>query len=127
MLGNMLNDLAEAIRRWTEKKARVSGWACLDLRKAYQQMAVHPDHYHLTVLFFHGKDGSSKFYVANSQLFGATAALCSFNRVSCSLWFLFNRMLKIPCGVFYDEYPLFSPSECWRWCFETRTHWPASS
>jgi hypothetical protein len=85
---------------------------CLDLRKAYQQMAVHPDHRHLAVLFFfHSKDGSPKFYVANSLMFGATAAVYSFNRVSCSLWFLFNRMLKIPCGVFYDEYPLFSPSE----------------
>ena len=25
MLGNMLNDLAEAIRRWTEKKAEPAG------------------------------------------------------------------------------------------------------
>ena len=84
---------------------------CLDLSKAYKQMAIRPDHRHLAVLFFHGRDGSPKFYVANSLMFGATAAVYSFNRVSRSLWFLFNRMLKIPSGVFYDDFPLFSPSE----------------
>ena len=44
-------------------------------------------------------------------MFGATAAVYSFNRVSRSLWFLFNKMLAIPCGVFYDDFPLFSPEE----------------
>ena len=44
-------------------------------------------------------------------MFGATAAVYSFNRVSRSIWFLFNRMLKIPSGVFYDDFPLFSPSD----------------
>ena len=84
---------------------------CLDLSKAYKQMAVRPDHRHLAVLFFHGHDGNPKFYVANSLMSGATAAVYSFNRVSRSLCFLFNRMLKIPSGVFYDDFPLFSPSE----------------
>lgn len=35
----------------------------------------------------------------------------SFNRVSRSLWFLINRMLKIPFGVFFDDFPMFSPEE----------------
>ena len=61
---------------------------CLDLSKAYKQMAIRPDHRYLAVLFFHGRDGSPKFYVANSLMFGATAAVYSFNRVSRSLWFL---------------------------------------
>ena len=84
---------------------------CLDLSKAYKQMAVHPDHRHLAVIFFHRADGTPVFYVANSLMFGATAAVFSFNRVSRSLWFLLNRMLVIPCGVFYDDFPLFSPAE----------------
>eukprot|EP00435_Cladocopium_sp_Y103_P043481 s1078_g12.t1 len=74
-------------------------------------MGVHPDHRHLAVIFFHGADGKPKFFVANSLMFGSTAAVYSFNRVSRSLWFLLNRMLMIPCGVFYDDFPLFSPSE----------------
>eukprot|EP00435_Cladocopium_sp_Y103_P044145 s2882_g12.t1 len=82
---------------------------CLDLSKAYKQMAVHPEHRHLSVIFFHNKDGAPRFYIANSLMFGSCAAVYSFNRVSRSLWFLFNRMLAIPCGVFYDDFPMFSP------------------
>ena len=44
-------------------------------------------------------------------MFGATAAVYSVNRVSRSLWFFLNRMLLIPCGVFYDDFPMFSPEE----------------
>ena len=84
---------------------------CLDLSKAYKQMAVHPDFRHLSVIFFHRADGTPVFYVANSLMFGATAAVFSFNRVSRSLWYLLNRMLVIPSGVFYDDFPLFSPEE----------------
>ena len=44
-------------------------------------------------------------------MFGAAAAVYAFDRMSRSLWFLLNRMLLIPCGVFYDDFPMFSPSE----------------
>ena len=82
---------------------------CLDLSKAYKRMAIHPSNRHLAVIFFHGQDGAPKFFVANSLMFGASAAVYSFNRVSRSLWFLLNKMLCIPCGVFYDDFPMFSP------------------
>ena len=84
---------------------------CLDLSKAYKQMPIDPQHRSLGVIFFHDLNGKPKFYVSNSLMFGATAAVYSFNRVSRSLWFLFNKMLAIPCGVFYDDFPLFSPAE----------------
>ena len=84
---------------------------CLDLSKAYKQMGVLPDHRHLAVIFFHDYTGNPRFYVSNSLMFGATAAVYSFNRVSRSLWYLFNRMLLIPCGVFFDDFPMFSPKE----------------
>ena len=82
---------------------------CLDLSKAYKQMAIHPSHRHLAVIFYHDHSGAPKFYVANSLMFGASAAVYSFNRVSRSLWFLLNKMLVIPCGVFYDDFPMFQP------------------
>jgi hypothetical protein len=84
---------------------------CLDLSKAYKQMGIHPSDRHLAVVYFAGEDGRPRFYVANSLMFGSTAAVYSFNRVSRSIWWLFNKMLMIPCGVFYDDYPLFSPAE----------------
>ena len=74
-------------------------------------MGIHPSDRHLAVIYFAAADGSPQFFVANSLMFGSTAAVYSFNRVSRSLWWLFNRMLLIPCGVFYDDFPLFSPSE----------------
>ena len=84
---------------------------CLDLSKAYKQLAVHPSHRHLAVIFYHDAQNQPKFYIANALMFGSTAAVYSFNRVSRSLWFLFNKMLLIPCGYFYDDYPMFSPTE----------------
>ena len=83
---------------------------CLDLSKAYKQMAVHPSDRHLAVIFYHDSGGLPKFFVANALMFGSTAAVFSFNRVSRSLWFLINKMLVVPCGVFYDDYPMFSPA-----------------
>lgn len=84
---------------------------CLDLSKAYKQLAVHPSHRHLAVIFYHNGQNQPKFYIANAFMFGSTAAVYAFNRVSRSLWFLFNRILLIPCGYFYDDYPMFSPTE----------------
>ena len=82
---------------------------CLDLSKAYKQMAIHPGDRHLAVIFFHTETGQPKYFVANSLMFGASAAVYSFNRVSRSIWFLLNKMLVIPCGVFYDDFPMFAP------------------
>ena len=82
---------------------------CLDLSKAYKQMPVHPDHRHLAVIFYHDLAGRPKYYVANSLMFGSCAAVYSFNRVSRSLCFLLNKMLAIPCSVFYDDFPMFQP------------------
>eukprot|EP00435_Cladocopium_sp_Y103_P007154 s804_g2.t1 len=104
--------IAEAVAEG--RQAHGSGrWLgkCLDLSKAYKQVGIHPSHRHLSVIFFSKADGAPAFYIANSLMFGATAAVYSFNRISRSLWFLLNRMLVIPCGVFYDDFPLFLPAE----------------
>lgn len=44
-------------------------------------------------------------------MFGSTAAVFGFNRVSRSLWFLINKYLKIPSACYFDDFPLFSPAE----------------
>ena len=84
---------------------------CLDLSKAYKQMGVLPEHRDLAVIYVRGPDNKPLFYASNSLMFGATASVYAFNRASRSLWFLFNKMLHIPCGVFFDDFPMFSPSE----------------
>ena len=82
---------------------------CFDLSRAYKQVGILPDHRHLSVIFYTDLEGHPKFLVANSLMFGATAAVYVFNRISRSLWYLFNKLLLIPCGVFCDDFPLFSP------------------
>ena len=83
---------------------------CLDLSKAYKQLAVHPDHRSLAVIAVRESDGRDALYLSNSLMFGSTAAVYAFNRVSRALWFLVNRLLCLPSGVFYDDFPLLCPA-----------------
>ena len=83
---------------------------CLDLSKAYKQLAIHPAHRPLAVIAVRDAEGRDALYVSNSLMFGSTAAVYAFNRVSRALWYLINRLLWIPSGVFYDDFPLLSPT-----------------
>lgn len=82
---------------------------CLDLTKAYKQLPLKPDHRALAVVLFRGTDNKSLFYLPNSLMFGSSAAVYAFNRISRAIWFLINKVLKIPCAVYYDDFPLFAP------------------
>ena len=106
--------LALMISRMEVARAKKLGvparpWAgkTLDLTKAYKQLPVLPAHRDLCVIYVKGADGSDCYYIANALVFGATSAVYCFNRVARSLWFLMTKVLKIPCGFFYDDYPLF--------------------
>ena len=92
--------------------ARATRWKgkCLDLSKAYKQLAVYPQHRPLAVIAVRGADGRDALYLSNSLMFGSTAAVYAFNRISRCIWFLINRLLWIPAGVFYDDFPLLSPA-----------------
>ena len=73
----------------------------LDWSKAYKQLPVLPEHRDLAVAFF--KD------IPSALMFGSTAAVYAFNRVSRSLWFLISKFLKVPSAAYFDDYPMFSP------------------
>ena len=92
-------------------KSRNLEWVgkTLDLSKAYKQLPIAPDHRDLAVVFFKDKNGDPRYYIPNALMFGSTAAVCAFNRVSRSLWFLINKFLKVPSAVYFDDYPMFSP------------------
>ena len=81
----------------------------LDLSKAYKQLPIKPSHRDLAVVFFRDNTGNARYYIPNSLMFGSTAAVYAFNRVSRSLWFLINVLLKVPSAVYFDDYPMFSP------------------
>ncbi|CAE7839764.1 unnamed protein product, partial [Symbiodinium necroappetens] len=84
---------------------------CIDLSKAYKELAVYPQHRPLAVIAVRGADGRDALYLSNSLMFGSTAAVYAFNRISRCIWFLINRLLWIPAGVFHDDFPLLSPAE----------------
>ena len=83
----------------------------LDLSKAYKQLSIRPEHRDLAVVFFRDSQGKPKYYVPNALMFGSTATVYAFNRVSRSIWFLVNVVLKVPSAVYFDDYPMFSPEE----------------
>ena len=80
----------------------------LDLSKAYKQLPILPEHRDLAVVFFRDREGKPVFLIPNSLMFGSTAAVYAFNRVSRSLWFLINKYLHVPYAVYFDDYPMFS-------------------
>ncbi|CAJ1350568.1 unnamed protein product, partial [Effrenium voratum] len=84
---------------------------CLDLSKAYKQLPIYPPHRDLAVIFYKSPEGHAVFHVANSLIFGSSAAVFAFNRISRSLRFLLCKELMIPSSVFYDDFPLLSPAE----------------
>ena len=79
---------------------------CIDLSKAYKQVAVAPGSIHHGVLGHRTSDGGWQFHVSRSLPFGATAAVFSFNKISRGLWHLMTRELGLLSGVFYDDFPV---------------------
>ncbi|CAE7804359.1 unnamed protein product [Symbiodinium sp. CCMP2592] len=82
---------------------------CLDLSKAYKQMAVHPRDRDLCVIMIQDHDGVATYHICNALMFGASASVFAFVRVSRSLWWIINKCLKVPCACYFDDYPLFTP------------------
>jgi hypothetical protein len=83
----------------------------LDLSKAYKQLPIRPSHRDLAVVFFRDKEGKARYYIPNALMFGSTAAVYAFNRVSRSIWFLINVLLKVPSAVYFDDFPMFAPEK----------------
>ena len=89
--------------KWTAK--------CLDLSKAYKQPPLSPKDRELAVVYFKGPGEKHNLYIPNSLMFGATAAVFGFNRISKALWHLINRYLGLPASAYFDDYILFCPEE----------------
>ena len=80
---------------------------CVDLSKAYKQIAVSDSTLKFAVLGHRTKDGGWRFYVSKSLPFGASASVYSFNKVSRGLWHLLCHKLQLLSTVFFDDFPVF--------------------
>ena len=83
----------------------------LTCQKRASNFPILPTHRDLAVTFFRDRHGRTRYYIPDAWMFGSTAAVYAFNRVSRSLWFLISVYLKVPAAVYFDDYPMFSPEQ----------------
>ena len=81
---------------------------CLDLSKAYKQLAIRPEHCDLGVIFFHERNGHPRYYVANSlmlepqlqcMLLTESAVACGICSTRCWLYLVGYSTTIILCLV----------------------------
>ena len=75
---------------------------CIDLSKAYKQVAVAPESVPYGVLGHRTTAGGWQFHISRSLPFGASAAVFSFNKISKGLWHLMTHQLGLLTGVYFD-------------------------
>ena len=80
---------------------------CIDLSKAYKQVAIHKQSLRHGVLGFNTREGGWQMYTTSSLPFGASASVYSFNKISRGIWHLLVHKFGFLTSVFYDDYPVF--------------------
>ena len=84
---------------------------CLDLSKAYKQVPIDAKSRGLMVLLVPEPNSQEpRFFTTSSMPFGCAASVFAFNRITRSLLHLFHRLLRLPSGVFYDDFALMEPA-----------------
>ena len=83
---------------------------CLDLEKAYRQVPVSSASLAYSVALVHSVEGQPHYFVSQSLPFGACSSVYAFNRISHSLKFLAQKLLKGVLTVFYDDFPILEPA-----------------
>ena len=108
-------NLAMLISRAENERSRAKGvpprkWVgkTVDLKRAYKQVPLHPSHRDLVVVFQGTGKNQKEFFLCNSLLFGLSASVFSFARIARSLWFILSKVLNLPLGNYFDDYPVFS-------------------
>ena len=80
---------------------------CIDLSKAYKQVAISRNSLQHGVLGFNTKSNGWKLYTTSSLPFGSSASVYSFNKISRGIWHLLVHKFGFLTSVFYDDYPIF--------------------
>lgn len=94
----------------TCKSFRLQG-RCMDLSKAYKQVAISRASLMHGVLGYEDVDRRWKLYTTQSLPFGASASVFAFIKISRALWHIMAHKLSVLCCVFYDDFPVFEQDE----------------
>ena len=54
---------------------------------------------------------SVSYFISSALMFGSTAAVYAFNRVSRSLWHILAHTLSLWLTVYYDDFPILEMAE----------------
>eukprot|EP00435_Cladocopium_sp_Y103_P046528 s3318_g13.t1 len=84
----------------------------LDLQSAYKQMGpCMDDTWNRIIMVFNPDTGGASFFLSSALMFGSTAAVYAFNRVSRSLWHVLSSLLSLWMTVYYDDFPMLEMQE----------------
>ncbi len=84
----------------------------LDLESAYKQAAPKPDQlWARFIAVYNPTTGGPSFFSTAALMFGSTASVYAFNRLSRSLWHIQTSLFSIWSTVFYDDFPTVEPEQ----------------
>eukprot|EP00435_Cladocopium_sp_Y103_P034079 s3778_g8.t1 len=84
----------------------------LDLQSAYKQVGpCMDDLWNRIVMVYDPDRGCARYFVSSALMFGSTAAVYAFNRISRSLWHILSQLLSLWMAVYYDGFPMVGPKE----------------
>ena len=102
-----LNVVAGLLSVMMEKSKHTKAWVgrVFDLKSAYRQCFVHEDSLkHSFIGVYDPSDGVVKAFRMLALPFGNIKSVHSFLRISHSIWFLGEKIFKIPWTNFFDDF-----------------------
>ena len=88
---------------------QIAGWV-LDKRKAYRQIAIHPDHRKFSVICLKDpQDSKAKFFVMIGHSFGLVSSVYNCNRRSSAINEILKKIFSLVAFNFYDDKYGFEP------------------
>ena len=79
----------------------------LDLQSAYKQLGPFMDDvWNRVIMVYNPTLGAPQYFVSSALMFGSTAAVYAFNRVSRSLSHILVHTLSLWMTVYYDDFPM---------------------
>ena len=101
-----LDEIISNIRalRHTCGSSPLGGWV-VDEKKAFRQIAVHPDHRRISIIAVYDPCLEKvAFFIMKGHPFGLTASVFNFNRRAHALKWVLSRLFLLLCLNFYDDH-----------------------
>ena len=92
----------------------------LDLQSAYKQVGPYmPELWNRVIMVYDPYTKGPRYFISSALMFGSTAAVYAFNRMSRSVWHILTHVLMLWTTVYYDDFPMVEmaeTAEVAEWC-----------